>query len=76
MYWYTLTPLDVILLRDAKPFTPGERAWAGSSNSHFEKKPHSFLFGRGHNYSFSEHIGEKTEYLYLRKMKEGRKSKI
>lgn len=30
MYWYTLTPLDVLLLRDAKPFTPGERAWATS----------------------------------------------
>lgn len=30
MYWYTLTPMDVLLLRDAKPFTPGERAWAGS----------------------------------------------
>ena len=30
MYWYTLTPLDVFLFRDAKPFTPGERAWAGS----------------------------------------------
>lgn len=30
MFWYTLTPLDVLLLRDAKPFTPGERAWAGS----------------------------------------------
>jgi CRISPR-associated protein Cmr3 len=30
MHWYTLTPLDVLLLRDAKPFTPGERAWAGS----------------------------------------------
>lgn len=30
MYWYTITPLDVLLLRDAKPFTPGERAWAGS----------------------------------------------
>jgi len=30
MFWYTLTPLDVFLLRDAKPFTPGERAWAGS----------------------------------------------
>jgi len=30
MYWYKLTPLDVLLLRDAKPFTPGERAWAGS----------------------------------------------
>ena len=26
--WYTLTPLDVLMLRDAKPFTPGERAWA------------------------------------------------
>lgn len=30
MYWYTITPLDVLMLRDAKPFTPGERAWAGS----------------------------------------------
>ncbi len=30
MYWYKLTPLDILLLRDAKPFTPGERAWAGS----------------------------------------------
>jgi CRISPR/Cas system CMR-associated protein Cmr3 (group 5 of RAMP superfamily) len=30
MYWYTLTPLDILLFRDAKPFTPGERAWAGS----------------------------------------------
>lgn len=29
-YWYTLTPLDVLLFRDAKPFSPGERAWAGS----------------------------------------------
>ncbi|TVQ42979.1 MAG: CRISPR-associated protein Cmr3 [Gloeocapsa sp. DLM2.Bin57] len=30
MYWYSITPLDVILLRDAKPFSPGTRAWAGS----------------------------------------------
>ncbi len=30
MYWYTFTALDVLLFRDAKPFTPGERAWAGS----------------------------------------------
>ena len=30
MYWYTMTPLDILLLRDAKPFTPGERSWAGS----------------------------------------------
>lgn len=28
--WYTITPLDILLFRDAKPFTPGERAWAGS----------------------------------------------
>lgn len=30
MYWYTLTPTDVLMLRDAKPFSPQERAWAGS----------------------------------------------
>lgn len=30
MFWYTLSPLDVWLFRDAKPFTPGELAWAGS----------------------------------------------
>ncbi len=30
MEWYTITPLDILLFRDAKPFTPGERAWAGS----------------------------------------------
>lgn len=30
MQWYTVTPLDVLMFRDAKPFTPGERAWAGS----------------------------------------------
>lgn len=31
MYWYQLTPTDVWLFRDAKPFSPGERAWAGST---------------------------------------------
>jgi len=30
-HWYTITPLDVLMFRDAKPFTPGERAWAGST---------------------------------------------
>ncbi|MGL6280859.1 MAG: type III-B CRISPR module-associated Cmr3 family protein, partial [Microcoleaceae cyanobacterium] len=30
IFWYKLTPLDILLFRDAKPFTPGERAWAGS----------------------------------------------
>jgi CRISPR-associated protein Cmr3 len=29
--WYTLTPLDVWMFRDAKPFSPSERAWAGST---------------------------------------------
>lgn len=29
MNWYTILPLDVLMFRDAKPFTPGERAWAG-----------------------------------------------
>jgi CRISPR-associated protein Cmr3 len=29
-YWYKLTPLDILMLRDAKPFSPQERAWAGS----------------------------------------------
>jgi CRISPR-associated protein Cmr3 len=27
-FWYRLIPLDVLMFRDAKPFTPGERAWA------------------------------------------------
>jgi CRISPR-associated protein Cmr3 len=30
-YWYTLTPLDVWMFRDAKPFAPGERAWASAA---------------------------------------------
>lgn len=31
MHWYTLTPLDVLMFRDAKPFSPAERAWAAST---------------------------------------------
>jgi CRISPR-associated protein Cmr3 len=31
IYWYTLTSLDVWMFRDAKPFSPSERAWAGST---------------------------------------------
>jgi CRISPR-associated protein Cmr3 len=31
MFWYRMIPLDILLLRDAKPFAPGERAWAGST---------------------------------------------
>lgn len=30
MHWYTLTPLDILLFRDAKPFSPAERAWSES----------------------------------------------
>ena len=26
--WYQLTPLDVLLFRESKPFTPGEASWA------------------------------------------------
>ncbi|PZO10691.1 MAG: CRISPR-associated protein Cmr3 [Leptolyngbya foveolarum] len=28
MYWYSLTPVDVLLFRESKPFSPGEGAWA------------------------------------------------
>ena len=31
MYWYKITPLDVLMFRDAKPFSPSERAWASST---------------------------------------------
>ncbi len=27
-YWYRLSPLDILMFRDAKPFAPGQRAWA------------------------------------------------
>jgi len=28
MFWYAIEPLDVLLFREAKPFSPGEGAWA------------------------------------------------
>ncbi len=28
MNWYTLTPLDILLFREAKPFNPGDGSWA------------------------------------------------
>jgi len=28
MQWYSMTPLDLLLFREAKPFTPGEGSWA------------------------------------------------
>ncbi|MEG4230839.1 type III-B CRISPR module-associated Cmr3 family protein [Microcoleus sp. Pol11C3] len=30
MFWYAIEPLDVLLFREAKPFSPGEGAWAKS----------------------------------------------
>lgn len=51
-FWYTLTPLDVLMFRDAKPFTPGERAWAGSTfppNGHAIAGALSALLGRKSN---------------------------
>jgi len=50
LFWYTLTPLDIWLFRDAKPFTPGERAWAGSvfpPNGHAIAGALSALLNRG-----------------------------
>ncbi len=31
MTWFKLTPLDILMFRDAKPFSPTERAWAKST---------------------------------------------
>ena len=28
MHWYSLTPIDVLLFRESKPFSPGEGSWA------------------------------------------------
>lgn len=30
MFWYAIEPLDVLLFREAKPFSPGEGSWAKS----------------------------------------------
>lgn len=73
MYWYTLTPLDVLMFRDAKPFTPGERAWAASvfpPNGHtiagalrgfFSEKTHLQL--KGPFLCYQNFQGEKNLYL-------------
>jgi CRISPR-associated protein Cmr3 len=28
MFWYAIDPVDVLLFREAKPFSPGDGAWA------------------------------------------------
>lgn len=55
IYWYTITPIDILLFRDAKPFTPGERAWAGSvfpPNGHTIAGALSVLLNRSKNHQF------------------------
>ncbi len=50
MQWYSMTPLDVLLLRDARPFSPGDRAWASSvfpPNNHTISGALSSLFKQG-----------------------------
>ncbi|NJO86033.1 MAG: hypothetical protein HC818_05105 [Synechococcaceae cyanobacterium RM1_1_27] len=28
LHWYALDPIDVLLFRESKPFSPGEGSWA------------------------------------------------
>lgn len=30
LHWFSIDPVDVLMFRDAKPFSPTQRAWAGS----------------------------------------------
>ncbi|APB32481.1 CRISPR-associated protein [Gloeomargarita lithophora Alchichica-D10] len=30
IYWYTIDPIDILLFRESKPFSPGEGSWAKS----------------------------------------------
>jgi CRISPR-associated protein Cmr3 len=71
MYWYTLTPVDVLLFRDAKPFSPGQRAWAGSTfppNGHSIAGALSVLLNRDKETRFNlkgPFLCFKEETLYL-----------
>ncbi|MCL1472487.1 type III-B CRISPR module-associated Cmr3 family protein [Argonema antarcticum] len=53
MFWYNLIPLDVLLFRDAKPFTPGERAWASSV---FPPNGHAIAG------ALRQHLGDKINF--------------
>jgi CRISPR-associated protein Cmr3 len=55
MQWYSMTPLDVLLLRDARPFSPGDRAWASSvfpPNNHTISGALNTLFQRSQRKKF------------------------
>ncbi|NEP00141.1 MAG: CRISPR-associated protein Cmr3 [Symploca sp. SIO2E9] len=73
-YWYILTPLDVLLLRDAKPFSPNERAWAGSifpPNGHTIVGALRSLLGSSENFNLTGPFlcrydqTEQKHWLYL-----------
>lgn len=60
MYWYKLTPLDVLMFRDAKPFSPQERAWAGSV---FPPNSHVIAGALRSSFSINDHIQMKGVFL-------------
>jgi CRISPR-associated protein Cmr3 len=60
MYWYKLTPLDVLMFRDAKPFTPQERAWAGSV---FPPNNHAIAGAIRSSFGINGHIQIKGAFL-------------
>lgn len=68
MYWYKLTPIDVLFFRDAKPFSPTERSW---SNSVFPPNGHTLggairnLLGKKINFQLTGAFLSYQEQLYL-----------
>lgn len=60
MYWYKLTPLDVLMFRDAKPFSPQERAWAGSV---FPPNNHAIAGALRSSFSINVNIQLKGTFL-------------
>ncbi len=60
MFWYKLTPLDVLMFRDAKPFTPQERAWASSV---FPPNNHTIAGALRSSFNINGHIQMKGVFL-------------
>lgn len=62
LFWYKLTPIDVLMFRDAKPFTPQERAWAGSV---FPPNNHTIAGALRSSFGINGHIQLKGVFLCL-----------
>jgi len=60
MFWYKLPPLDVLMFRDAKPFTPQERAWASSV---FPPNNHAIAGALRSSFNINGHIQMKGVFL-------------